>query len=322
MRLRPNAVLPFLLTLLPAVVACGERGDEGAEQRAAVTEDSALAGAAGETISVEDGLQAPESVLHDAEADVYLVSNIAGQGADRDDNGFISRVSPDGRVENLRWIAGGADGVTLHAPKGLGIRGDSLFVADIDVVRIFDRNSGAPLGEWSVPDATFLNDVSVGPDGTVYTSDSAVSFGPNGATPSGNPAVYRFDDAGVATVVAQGSALQGPNGVYAAEDGVYAVTMMSNQLLRLPGATAQPGAIARVPGGQLDGIVQLPGGAFLVSSWETSTVYRVDAAGEAVVAVEGVAAPADIGYDARRDRVLIPQLSENRLQIRQLPPHL
>ena len=70
-----------------------------------------------EPIPVGD-MSTPESALHDPEADVYLVSNINGGPCDRDDNGFISRVSPDGQVLDLKWIDGADPGVTLHAPKG------------------------------------------------------------------------------------------------------------------------------------------------------------------------------------------------------------
>ena len=120
-----------------------------------------------EPIPVGD-MSTPESALHDPEADVYLVSNINGGPGDRDDNGFISRVSPDGQVLDLKWIDGADPGVTLHAPKGSAVYGDRFYVADIDVVRRFDRTSGAPLGAWAVPNAGFLNDVAVGADGTVY----------------------------------------------------------------------------------------------------------------------------------------------------------
>src|SRR5215831_227134 len=99
-------------------------------------------------ITVSDSFNAPESVLYDPQADIYLVSNINGTPLAKDNNGFISRVSPDsGKVVQLKWIAGGANGVTLNAPKGMGIVGDTLFVADIDVVRMFNRTTGAPMGQ-------------------------------------------------------------------------------------------------------------------------------------------------------------------------------
>src|SRR5205823_1591551 len=69
------------------------------------------------------GLSAPESVLHDAQADVYLVSNINGSPFAKDDNGFISRLSPSGEVMELKWIDGSRRDVELNAPKGLALLG-------------------------------------------------------------------------------------------------------------------------------------------------------------------------------------------------------
>src|SRR6266446_761191 len=89
------------------------------------------------------GFSTPESVLHDSAQDIYFVSNINGSPTAKDNNGFISRVRPDGAIENLKFIEGGHGGVTLDAPKGLAIRGDTLWVADIDVVRSFDAKTGA-----------------------------------------------------------------------------------------------------------------------------------------------------------------------------------
>jgi predicted small lipoprotein YifL len=85
------------------------------------------------------GFATPESVLYDPAADVYLVANINGSPSDEDDNGFISRLSPDGTLIELLWIDGQDEGVTLDAPKGMAIIGDTLYVADISRVRSFDR---------------------------------------------------------------------------------------------------------------------------------------------------------------------------------------
>jgi hypothetical protein len=59
-----------------------------------------------------------------AGADVYLVSNIAGSPSGKTNDGFISRLTPDGNVQELRWIQGGQGGVAMHAPKGMVIRGE------------------------------------------------------------------------------------------------------------------------------------------------------------------------------------------------------
>ena len=297
--------------LLAALVlgACG--GDTG-EGAAGGEEDTTTVAADTQVVVVRDaGFQTPESVLHDEAADVYLVSNINGQPLERDGNGFISRVRPDGTVDSLKWIEGGAGGARLDAPKGMALKGDTLFVTDIDTVRAFHRETGQPLGARGVPDAEFLNDLAVGDD-ALYVTDTGVdaSF-----SPTGNAAIYRFGPRGVETV-ARGDSLASPNGI-AVEGGEMLVAPFgSGEVRRIrlgEGGAGQ--VVATVPGGQLDGIVRMADGAFLVSSWETSAVYRVGADGRAEAIVEGVPSPADIGWDAGRRRVLIPVFMENRVEI-------
>ncbi len=264
-------------------------------------------------ISVADaGFATPEGMLHDPTADVYLVSNINGGPTDRDDNGFISQVAPDGRVRALKWIDGATDAVRLDAPKGLALRGDTLFVADIDTVRLFHRTSGAVLGAWGVPGATFLNDLAVGPDGTVYATDSGLRITADGPQDTGTDAVYRFDGARP-TAIVSGAGLGRPNGIVADATGLTVVTFGSGTVYRVELATGARTPLPTPPEGGLDGVVALPGGEFLVSSWGGARVYRLGGAGAPVAVTDSVPSPADIAYDARRNRLLIPVFTENRL---------
>ena len=101
---------------------------------------------------VVSGFQAPESVVHDRILDLYLVSNVgAGNPAALDSNGFISRVSPDGAIRELRWIENGVNGVTLNSPKGIYLRRMALYVADVDTLRIFNRFTGVPVRNIEIP---------------------------------------------------------------------------------------------------------------------------------------------------------------------------
>jgi hypothetical protein len=100
----------FFPTLLLAAVACGP-GEQASDQPQA---DVPMATAMD---IAQVGFATPEAVLHDTTADVYLVSNINGGPADKDDNGFIARLAPTGAVLTLKWIDGAADGITLHGPK-------------------------------------------------------------------------------------------------------------------------------------------------------------------------------------------------------------
>src|SRR5207245_6256953 len=130
------------------------------------------------------GFQTPESVLYDPDQDVYFVSNINGQPTAADDNGFISRINPDTLQNDLKWIDAAKPDIILNAPKGMAILGDDLYVADLSVVRKFDRKTGKPKGEIPIPGSTFLNDVAS--DGkAVYVSDTGMKAGANGFEPAG-----------------------------------------------------------------------------------------------------------------------------------------
>jgi sugar lactone lactonase YvrE len=271
-------------------------------------------------VSVADvGLRAPESVVHDAVADVYLVANINGAPLAKDGNGFISRLSPDGTVLALKWIDGAADGVTLHAPKGMAIRRDSLFVADIDALRIFDRLSGAPVGTWQVEGATFLNDVTVAADGTVYATDSGFRTGAGGIEPSGTDAVIRFESDGTPVQLVSGAGLGGPNGIVAHEGRIIVVTTRSGRLLLVEDESGTISGLPAPPAGSLDGIVVTRDGDYLVSSWEGQAVYHSANGVTYDLVVDSVPTPAAIGYDATRHRVMIPLLNADRVEIRALP---
>ena len=77
-----------------------------------------------------------------------------------------------------------------------------------------------------------------------------------------------------------------------------------------------PTVIGRGAGG-FDGVV-MAGRRLLVASQTDSSVSSYES-GQAVRLISGLPDPATIGYDAKRNRVLIPLLSTNRVEIWQLP---
>lgn len=309
--MRSMHVSVSLFLCLAVACAPGDQpADSAADDTAAV--DTA-AGAAQQDVVIADGVfSTPESVLHDQQADLYYVSNINGSPAEHDDNGFITRVRPDGTIESPKWIDGASEAVTLHAPKGMAVVGDTLWVADIDTVRAFHRSTGAPLGTRGVPGASFLNDVAAGPDGAVYVTDTGVdaSF-----APTGSDAILRLTATG-ASPVASGAMLGNPNGIVVDDGAIIVVPFGSATVLRVPLGGAAPDTLATLPAGQLDGIVRTSDGAFLVSSWEGSAVYRIGADGTVSTFAENLEAPADLGYDARRQRLLVPLFNGNRIEVR------
>jgi sugar lactone lactonase YvrE len=265
------------------------------------------------------GFDRPESVLHDEQRDVYLVSNITNGPRDADNTGFISRLAPDGRILDLKWIAGGVNGVTLNAPKGTTIARGVLYVADIDRLRMFDARTGAPLGSLAPPGAIFLNDVTSDPSGTVYVTDIGFTtvpvFGPSGAD-----AVYKVSPRGAISVLAAGNALLNhPNGVAAAPDGTVRVVTYDpfngTQELFTLDRRGRKTDVVTLPTGLLDGIVLLKSGT-LVSSWvdfsnaTAGVIYLVGRDGSITQVAGGFQNASDIGFDRRRGRMLIPELPD------------
>jgi hypothetical protein len=256
------------------------------------------------------GFATPESVLHDEARDVYLVSNINGPGLAPDNNGFISRVSPSGTVLDLKWIAGGVNGVSLDAPKGSTISRGTLYVADINKLRLFDAATGRPTGSIDFPGATFLNDVASDRKGNVYVSDIGFKLNATatGLEPSGTDAIYRVSRTGVLSTVVKSTLLNHPNGLAALGGGRLQVVSYdpfgNTKEIYTVDRNGQRSNTRAMPAGLLDGVVALDD-RLLVSSWETSSIYSVDGDGVTVVA-SNLANPADIGFDRRRGRVLVP----------------
>jgi len=276
--------------------------------------------AATKVLTVE-GFLTPESVLHDTVQDIYFVSNINGSPTAKDNNGFISRVKPDGAVENLKFIEGGRTGITLNAPKGLALAGDTLWVADIDAVRAFNAKTGAPIDSVSLSKlgAVFLNDVVVVPTGALYVTDTGIRFDDVGNVLHPGPdRVFRIGPDRAVTVAVRGDTLGRPNGIAldAAGKRFVIVEFGGRSVLAWKPGDKAPSVIAKGPGG-FDG-VEIVGGRILVSSWSDSTVSSYET-GQEVKLITGVPSPADIGYDAKRNRVLIPIFTGNRVEIWQLP---
>ncbi|MFN2571108.1 MAG: SMP-30/gluconolactonase/LRE family protein [Gemmatimonadales bacterium] len=259
------------------------------------------------------GFSSPETVLWDSIADVYLISNINGKPGAADNNGFIARLRPDGSVEALKWIAGGQDGVTLHGPKGMVLSADTLFVADVDGVRLFDRKSGKSLG--TRPIATKgLNDLAIGSDGTVYATD--LEPPPDGSDPSAPPAaIYRVTRTG-GTPIVRGNQLQQPDGLLADRDGFIVAPFGAQDLYHID-RSGHKKVLATLPGAKLDGLYVLPNG-WAVTSWDKQTVYLVQADGQFLPLVEHVESPAQLGLDRKRMLLLIPSFNANAIVVEPL----
>lgn len=282
-------------------------------QTAAPFNPKAAEGAPAPRVLGNLGLASPECIRYDAANDRYLISNLGERGTAND--GFISIMTPDGRISNLKFIEGGKRGATLIEPLGMYILGDTLYVADSTHLRKFDLNTGAARGDVLLANAGAIrpNDLAVAPDGNVYISDSA------NADASG--AILKVTSAGVASLfTARDDSIERANGVAVMPDGTIVHGGRGVNLV----FRDTSGRILReqsLPTGQFDGIVALADGSLLVASQLGRNVYHVPANGQGapkVVASEFVV-PAAIGYDTRRKRLLVPQIAMANITFVDLP---
>jgi hypothetical protein len=249
---------------------------------------------------------APESAYYDAGSNAVFVSSINGQILEKDGNGYISRLSPDGKVASAKWVTG------LNAPKGLRSVGGTLWVSDIDEVVSIDIATARITARVKVEGAQFLNDLATSPDGTVFVSDSGLFqvF----AVRDGKASVFlQKNDIGETPngLLVDGSRLilgtiggGGPRGAGASpppSGHLYAYDLKTKQRTQL---TTQ--AV-----GGIDGIEPDGRGGILVTDVIGQRLLHVPASGEVRVLAQFTAGGADFGWIAAKRLAIVPFLFAN-----------
>lgn len=244
-------------------------------------------------------LRVPESVLLDAARKVLYVSNIDGKSDGKDGEGFISQLSTDGKIKNLKWVTG------LDAPKGLGMAGNNLYVADLTVVVVIDIPSGKITDRIELEGAVFLNDVTTDKQGTVYISDS--STGKIFSIKNKKPELY-FESKEFTRI----------NGLLALKDGLYIADFGSGANFKLS-ADKKLSKFSETAQGA-DGVVHVGKNEYVVSSWH-GELYFVNAKGESKQILDTKdqkISAADIEYDPKTETVFVPTFFANSVMAYQL----
>jgi sugar lactone lactonase YvrE len=251
------------------------------------------------------GLAQPESVVQDPATGSIYVTNIAGAIMQKDGNGFIARLRPDGTIIEREWVKG------LNAPTGMALHDRTLFVADVDELIEINVASGEIAKRHEAKGAVFLNDVAVGEDGTVYVSDTPMNT------------IWRLKDGTLEPWLANDT-LNGPNGLLPQGDKLIVASFgklpgegQKQELGGLLVVDLEDQSVSKLgsgePIGNLDGLQLLQQGVYLVTDWAAGVLYRVDAKGKADRLIKLSKGSADLIYLPDKKIVLIPIMLNNSL---------
>lgn len=264
--------------------------------------------------TVVEGFSHPESVIaHDG---MVYVANIGTelQPAAMDGDGFISAVRPDGTILERKFLP--VQG-TLNAPKGMAIVGSTLYVADINRIVGFDLTTRKTVFELAVPETSFLNDLTVRDDHTLFAS----------ATDLGK--IVEVDLTTRTYTFLALPPLQGPNGLWyeRSNNTLYCVefgaeNQPNGNVIAISFAPLQMQKMSAVQG-YLDG-VQMYNGKLYVSDWkafEKKGVVNVVVSATGTTSVlslpELIGGPADF-FVSSDGYLLVPAMLENRVYIQKL----
>ena len=192
-----------------------------------------------------------ESVLYDPASGYIYTANIEGDFMEKDGQGSISRVSLEGDIVAVDWVA------SLDAPTGLTIHNGTLYATDIDRIIAIDIETATVSHVYPVDGAVALNDITVAPDGAVYASDT-----------SGNT-IYKLEHGEVTPWLED---IDTPNGLLYHNEALLVAQWTPETLYRIDVATRERTHLASgLP--QADGVDVFGDNSYLVSSWGGRVFY-------------------------------------------------
>ncbi len=258
-------------------------------------------------------LQSPQSFIAHPSGEGYFIANANGEPGASDNNGFISKLAPDGNLLDLHFIQGGRDDTILHSPHGMAIVGDTLYVADIDRIRGFHVRSGNPTLTVALHPfhVEALTDLIADGSGQLFVLDTA-----------GN-AVYRITpqrDHAVSLYL-QHEELASPRGlvVHPRSGRLWVASLENGNVLEIAEDRTMTEVIANSfftgKFRNLSGIDFDRFGSLYLSDLTAGKIWRVQPDHSMQVIAEFLISPASVRIDRRNHMIMVPYLYANGAEI-------
>lgn len=266
-----------------------------------------------EGLDLKPLLFSPESFIYDENTRYYFISNINGESLEKDDNGYISKLSSKLKLIDDFFIDGSDNGVTLNAPKGMTVLNNTLYVTDIDTVRGFDVNTGKEKvsieNDLFSKEAQSLNDITKDTKGNLYVSDTSAGL------------IFKIDtnNENSTSIFIK---IKSPNGICYNESNelLYVALWKGKGVYRVSLSGIVEGMDMFNEVGNLDG-VDIYNNEIYLSDFTKGIIYKYQLNGkqELNIVKEGLKTPADINIDKVNGKLLIPLINSQDYSIIDLP---
>jgi sugar lactone lactonase YvrE len=237
----------------------------------------------------------PESVVFDTKSKALYVACINGAPTATNEKSFISKLDLNGKITQLKVTE------NLHAVKGLDVLDGKIYVAEIFKLVEIDAKIGKVLQKYEVPNATFLNGVSVDKKNKiVYFTDMR------------SDRLWKLEK-GQLVKVAEGAPLKTPNGVFFENDKLI-IGNGDGKIFALDLKTQQYATIAEGMGG-LDGILSDGQKGYFATEWR-GKIWHINPEGKTQLLLDTVDAKmntADIEYIPSQKTLLVPTFWKNKV---------
>lgn len=270
-----------------------------------------------QVLSVTTGKN-PEAVLFDKERKQYFVSLLNFKV--KTGGGSIAILDEKGGIKDLNWVGG------LNQPKGMVISGNKLYVADLTEFVEIDIPSAKVTNKYSSKEAIFLNDPALGPDGSVYVTDSLTD------------SLFKLGTDGTFGLWLKDERLLSPNGAVVYGDSIYVASWgttvgttvksmleakPNGNLVRVKLADKSITVFSKGPAGNLDGIESDGKGNFYISDWVSGNIFLTTVTGiklaeydmAKILGVKSTKGLADIEYMENKKEIWAPMMIDGTVLV-------